>query len=335
VHASELDQLHKAALDRPLEEIAIELTVFCNLSCTMCSVWRGKRHGISSELVREILRQARSLGADRLTPCGAETFMRRDSLDLFYFAQSIGFRSINIVTNGLLLTPAKLDRLEGLPIARLNVSIDGQRDVHESLRGRGTFDRAMRVLGQLQIRRLSFGLSTVLMRPTLDDVERVLEIAASFGVREVSLQPYQPEIAYEKIDHDKFGFAPSDEGMLKRRISEIGAFAEGLGISVYTQELLRYVPEYLVHGKRPIPEGGCFIPSRFLLIDVHGDVYPCFFMQEKAIGNVHDTGLPELWHNDTQRALNRLALSERCPGCLAACSDVSTYRALARQRVSF
>jgi MoaA/NifB/PqqE/SkfB family radical SAM enzyme len=334
VHALALDGIHKAALDRRLEEIAIELTAFCNLSCTMCSVWRGKRHGVSSDLAREILRQSRSLGADKLIPCGAETFMRRDTLDLLEFAQSLGFKKINVVTNGLLLTPAKLDRLARLPTVRLNVSIDGPRDVHESLRGSGTFDRVTRVLGQLEDRGFSFGVSTVLMRSTIDDVEGVLELAASFGVDEVSLQPYQPEIAYEYINHDRFRFAPSDEEMLRRRLSEITAFAKSLGISVYTEDLLRYVPEYLAHGKRPIPEGGCFVPSRFLLIDVYGDVYPCFFMREQAIGNVHDTGLPELWHNDTQRALNRLALSEQCPGCLAACSDISTYRALARRGAS-
>jgi MoaA/NifB/PqqE/SkfB family radical SAM enzyme len=329
VSALSLEEIHRVALERPLEEIAIELTVYCNLSCTMCSVWRGKQHGISFDLARETLRQARSLGADTLTPCGAETFMRRDTLDLFEFAEGLGFRKINVVTNGLLLSPTKLDRLGALQGVHLNISIDGPREVHESLRGKGTFDRVTRVLWQLRDRGLPFALSTVLMRQTIHHVERVLELAASFDVAEVSLQPYQPEIGGADADHDSFRFAPSDEEMLRRRLSEIAAFANGVGIRLYTEDLLRYVPEYLAHGKRPIPEGGCFVPSRFLLVDAHGDVYPCFFMREQAIGNVHNTGLLDLWHNKTQSALNRLALSEQCPGCLAACSDIPTYSALA------
>ena len=46
-------------LDWSLEELAVELTVHCNLSCRMCSVWEGKKHGVNGELARKLLRRAR------------------------------------------------------------------------------------------------------------------------------------------------------------------------------------------------------------------------------------------------------------------------------------
>jgi MoaA/NifB/PqqE/SkfB family radical SAM enzyme/glycosyltransferase involved in cell wall biosynthesis len=319
------------ALDRPLDEIAIELSLYCNLSCVMCGVWRGKRHGIPFELARETLRQARELGAMTFTPCGAEVFMRRDTPDLLEYAEEIGFQSIKVVTNSLALNEAKLDRLAAMRTVHLNVSVDGPPEVHDTLRGSGAFARAVRMLREIRAREIPVGLSAVLMRPTIDRVEGVLELALSLGIDEVSLQPYQPEIGGSEVDHDEFRFLPSDEAFLRQRLEEIIAFAGRLGVELYTEHLLDYVPAYLARGKRPIPDGGCFIPSRFLLIDYKGDVYPCFFMRRRAIGNVFQTGLPDLWHSTAQRELNVMALDERCPGCLAACSDVDTYNALAAE----
>ena len=95
---------------------------------------------------------------------------------------------------------------------------------------------------------------------------------------------------------------------------------------IYTDSILDEVPPYLFEGIRPIPRGGCYVPSRFLLVDVRGDVYPCFFMREQTIGNVNQgDSLLDLWHGETQVALQMLALTSNCPGCLAACSDIATF----------
>jgi MoaA/NifB/PqqE/SkfB family radical SAM enzyme len=325
----EIAPVHAWAMSRQLTEIAIELTVYCNLSCVMCSVWRERSHGIATDLALQAIADARALGAMTLTPCGAETFMRRDAIGLLEQADAMGFTSINVVTNGLLLTPRKLDRLERLTSLHFNISIDGPREVHDALRGDRAYDRAVRVLENLRARRLSFGISTVLMRQTIGHVERILELAAAFGAEEVSLQPYQAEIGGPDNDHSSFCFAAADESWLRERLQQITAHAERLGIQIFTEDVMKHIPAYLARGVRPIPPGGCFVPSRFVLIDYRGDVYPCFFMRNRAIGNVTTSRLTALWHNEVQRSLNALALAERCPGCLAACSDIVTYKTLA------
>ena len=87
------------------------------------------------------------------------------------------------------------------------------------------------------------------------------------------------------------------------------------------------IPDYLAFGKRPIPPGGCYLPSKFLLVDFRGDVYPCFFMRTDAdrMGNVMQDDIVDLWHSAHHQQLQTLALAERCPGCLAACSDVESF----------
>jgi MoaA/NifB/PqqE/SkfB family radical SAM enzyme/glycosyltransferase involved in cell wall biosynthesis len=322
------------SLQRPLQEIAIEFSGYCNLSCVMCSVWKIRQHGIPHDLLRRTLEQARALGARKLTPCGAEVFMRPDTLDLLEYAKALGFEEIVVVTNGLLLTPDRLDRLGRLAALHVNISIDGPAEVHDRLRGPGAFGRVAPVLGELRRRGIPFGLSAVLMRQTLDRIEEVIDLAAEAGARAVSLQPYQPEIGGRDNDHAAFGFQAGDEAMIGRRLDEIGAHAARRGLPIFTGSLLPLVPAYLARGQRPIPRGGCFVPSRFLLVDYKGDVYPCFFMRGRRIGSVYEQGIDALWHNRVQRELNLLALREQCPGCLAACSDIETYNRSAGKGVA-
>jgi len=83
-------QAHKA-LTRSLDQLAVELTVYCNLQCKMCSVWEIREHGVPLDLAKQLLSDARALGATTFTPCGAESFMRKDFLDIVEHAHALGF----------------------------------------------------------------------------------------------------------------------------------------------------------------------------------------------------------------------------------------------------
>jgi len=312
-------------LEWGLEQIAIELTVFCNLRCEMCSVWEGKRHGPEGPVARALLEQARELGATSFVPCGGEPFMRPDFVELLAHADSLGYRETEIVTNGVLV-PRSLDQLAELPSVRLHVSIDGPAAVHDALRGDGVYDKAVEAARGAMSRGVSVGLSGVLMRPTLVQATHVIDLAVELGVEEVSFQPFQPEINGFDRDHDRWRFAPEQRTEVEDRIAGLREHARRRGVRIFTESILDEVPAYLFDGVRPIPPGGCFLPSRFLLVDVHGDVYPCFFMRDDVIGNVlaGDT-LWALWHAELHTALQLLAITSRCPGCLAACSDIAAF----------
>jgi len=67
--------------------------------------------------------------------------------------------SINIITNGLLLTPDVVDRLKPFGLKGVKVTLDGDRDTHNRMRplrgGQGTFDRIVenvrRVAGKVSV----------------------------------------------------------------------------------------------------------------------------------------------------------------------------------------
>ncbi len=159
-------------------------------------------------------------------------------------------------------------------------------------------------------------------------LEHIVDLAVEHGIGEVSYQPFQTEISGPNKDIARFSllrkYNAGKRDAITQRLDEIRAYAQKRNVRIYTESLFPAIPGYLIDGERPIPAGGCYLPSKFLLVDWRGDVYPCFFMRQDKMGNVYKDRIPDIWHSPIQKQLNVLALTARCPGCLAACSDVET-----------
>ena len=179
----------RRSLTRPLEEIAIELTVFCNLKCKMCSVWELKQHGVPFDLAKKILKSARELGATRFTPCGAESFMRKDFLDVVSYVHELGYERQDIVTNGTMITDAHLDRLAATPSVALHISIDGPSRRPRRAPRRGQLPRKpSRRLRSASSVASRWGLSGVILKESLPHLRALVTLASEIGVDEVSFQ---------------------------------------------------------------------------------------------------------------------------------------------------
>lgn len=331
--------LHQLAIERPLTDLGIYLTSYCNLACKMCSRWKERERGVSYDRVLSLLEEARSLGATGFHPFGAEIFTREDTLDILSYAENIGFRKINVTSNGnLLLDKQRIERLATLRTLCLSISLDGPREIHDGLRGRGVYDKAVEALRELKKRGVITSIASIIMRQTLDRLTEIVDLAAYLGIRAISMQPYQREIAGLNNDHSLFEFSPEEEITVKEKIKNLMRYATSKKIRMYTANIMDLVPPYLTRGinltpwskgnTRWAPSRGCFVPSRLLLVDTSGESYPCFRMlRMRSMGNVHEQSLDKIWHNDVQRELTLLALNRECPGCLASCSDIASYDA--------
>jgi radical SAM protein with 4Fe4S-binding SPASM domain len=314
-------------LTRPLEQLAVELTVYCNLQCKMCSVWEIREHGVPLDLAKKLLDDAYALGARTFVPCGAESFMRKDFLDIVEYAHARGYTTQEVVTNGTMITDAHLERLQGCPSVQLHVSIDGPREVQDDLRGEGVYDKSVGLVRRALERGVRVGMSGVILRETLPHLTALVDLASELGVSELSYQPFQTEISGPDKDLHRFSLLRPQREQLVATLDHLRDYAKARGVKIFTEAMFGVIPDYLIEGKRPIPPGGCYLPSKFLLVDYRGDVYPCFFMRQDQdrLGNVYRDALPDLWHGTHHKQLQVLALTERCPGCLAACSDVETF----------
>lgn len=314
-----------------LHEISIELTSKCNLTCEMCSVWKGGRDGLSRKHIFDLLAQARALGALVFTACGAEAFMRKDTPLILAEAARLGYQRISVITNGVLIRRHR-KALAKIPGLELGVSIEGPESVHDALRGAGTYRAAIDGVRAVRDGGVSVHLCAVLMRPTLATADYVIDLAVELGLSSVSYQPFQPEMAWDKDDHSPWHFDPADKETVSKVLENLRDKARSVGIHIITETMFPVIPPYLFEGTRPIPSGGCALPSRFILVTERGETYPCFFMRGQSMGNVAEgVRLRDIWHGPVQRKMQARGLNGACPGCLAGCSDIESYNAAARQ----
>ena len=274
-----------------LHEISIELTSKCNLTCEMCSVWKGARDGLPRARIFELLAEARELGARVFTACGAEVLMRKDTPSILQEAARLGFEQISVTSNGVLVG-RHAESLAGITGLHLGVSIDGPEPVHDALRGEGTYRAAVEGVRAARDKGISLHLCAVLMRPTLETADHLIDLAVALGLSSVSYQPFQPEIAWDQADHSRWKFAPGDRGAVESALQSLRDKARLAGIRIDTETMFPVFPPYLFDGIRPIPAGGCALPSRFLLITERGNSYPCFFMRGQSMGNLAEGTRP-------------------------------------------
>jgi MoaA/NifB/PqqE/SkfB family radical SAM enzyme len=183
-------------------------------------------------------------------------------------------------------------------------------------------------------RGIRIGLSGVILRETLPHLRDLVDLAVSLGIGEVSYQPFQMEISGPGKDIPRFSLLRPQRAELERTLDGLRTYARERGVQIFTEALFGVIPDYLIEGKRPIPPGGCYLPSKFLLVDWRGDVYPCFFMRDPKMGNVYNDSIRDIWHGPIHTQFQILGLTERCPGCLAACSDVETFNQSAPAEVA-
>jgi MoaA/NifB/PqqE/SkfB family radical SAM enzyme len=328
--------LHRQAFDRPPGSIAIELTTHCNLACKMCSVWKRREEELAHDKILSLMDEARALGATGFSTAGAEPFMREDTAEILAYAERIGFQEICVVSNGVLLNNGqRLATLEKLRNLNLVISLDGPREVHDDLRGKGVYDGAVEALREIRERGITCSISSVIMRQTIDHLKEIVDLAVDLAIPVISMQPYNRETAGMDNNHAAFEFSLKEEKPLRKMLENLLRYAKSKNVKIYTANMLDRVPPYLTRRIRPIPPDGCFVPSKFLLVDISGETYPCFMMRirmkENSMGNVHENSLDKIWHNNIHRDLTLMGLNRKCPRCFAACSDVEGYNASAKR----
>ncbi|GAB6268979.1 MAG: PTO1314 family radical SAM protein [Smithella sp.] len=307
-------------LERPLESIAIALTMRCNLRCKMCGVWGSHIKDIPYEKVLSLLDNAYELGARRFDPFGTELFVRNDTPDILTYADRIGFREIYVVSNGLLLNrPQLLDILETIKSLVIVVSIDGSEAIHDELRGNGVYQKAVSSLRELTRRGIKTSIASIIMRPTLDHMNKIIDLAADLNIPVISMQPYSRDTAGPGCDHAMFEFKPDEKKIIAKKIKNILKYARQNNVIIYTENMLKFVAPYLAEGVNPFPTKGCQVPSKTLVVDIEGNTNPCFVIKTN-MGNINETNLSSIWHSDIRKEFVTSALAKKCSGCLRACS---------------
>ncbi len=238
------------------------VTSRCNLRCAYCDRPENDPGELDSTAALKLADDLARAGCVRLSLTGGEPLLRDDLPIIMARARRLGLR-MNINTNGLLAPK----RMNAIRLAdEVVISLDGPEEIHDAVRGLGSFRGAMTGAEAVREARLPLTFYTVIGRRNADRLEDVVEIAEREGAR-VFFQPG----AMARLDGgcgDNEEAAPPED--YRRAVDHIIRWklrGRPVGNSLPALRYLRKWPD-----PNPIT---CMGGRLFLRIDSDGCVRPC------------------------------------------------------------
>jgi radical SAM protein with 4Fe4S-binding SPASM domain len=164
-----------------LSRLDMELTERCNNNCIHCYInlpvndIKAKEKELSTEEVKNILKEAASLGCLTVRFTGGEPLLREDFEELYLFARRRGLKVI-IFTNATLITYQLAVLFARIPpLEKVEVTIYGmKRNSYETItRTSGSFDAAWRGINLFLERKVPFVVKSALLPPNKKEMEEI------------------------------------------------------------------------------------------------------------------------------------------------------------------
>jgi radical SAM protein with 4Fe4S-binding SPASM domain len=188
-----LQQLEQAGLHPP-GMLTLAITDACNLACCHCWVRAGEASShahVPLETLRRLLEEFAAIGGGGIRITGGEPLCHPHWLDIVQYACSLGFNTVALQTNAMLLRDEHLTALRELdfPGLSIQVSLDGvTARTHDLVRGEGAFSGALQGIMKLVQGGLAGRVSLFLteMRHNLEEIPELLGFADRMGIGSVS-----------------------------------------------------------------------------------------------------------------------------------------------------
>ncbi len=320
------------ATNKPFEFfIQWHLTEKCNLRCRHC--YQGERG--TEELPLADIRRTTAEAADLIRDwsaaygiafrpsmnlTGGEPFLRSDLFAIIEDVKARGFE-VHLLTNGTLVDGGRAERLARLGVDGVQVSIEGPEEVHDAIRGQGSFAASTAGIEQLVDRGLAVTLNVTLSRLNAAHVGRIIAFGSHAGAR---------RIGFSRLVPSGKGRALMTE-MLSR--DEVAALYSGLvdkellGLDIVTGDPIAGQLRTKKTGRDgdagDVAMSGCAAGISGLTIQANGNLLPCRRLP-LSLGNVQRDSLREVWA--ASPVLEALRDRRRYTGACGSCGRWAVCR---------
>lgn len=180
-----------------LTYLFIELTDQCNLNCLHCgsSCLQAKRHHINTDqLLRALKEVAQDYDPKSVMICltGGEPMLHPAFSEIVRETVRLGF-PWGMTTNGTLIDEEWAQRLKGLNLGSITISMDGLKEKHEWLRGvKGSFQKTVDAIRALNSVELPVQVTTVVHRQNFSELEAMYQLMCElkvFSWRIINMEP--------------------------------------------------------------------------------------------------------------------------------------------------
>lgn len=294
--------------EEPIMAATIRLTKGCNLSCPHCYVNGGEplKNELSTEEIKDIINQLTELKVFYIFFTGGEPFTRPDIVEILNYTHKKGI-GISISTNGTAINERLLKKILHIPFNLFQVSLDGTKEIHDSIRGAGQFDKAIRAikLARYYLKK-NVGIGTVITRRNWMILDKIIEQGVKAGADSFTLlcliltgrasDGQDPEID-DFLNSIKLAFEKYKNLNNKLKIAKDTTVPPAL----LPLEIQKTGIQYSF--------SPCSFPY-YIGINSNGDIAPCdglFNNSEMILGNIRTHKIADIWNNsDTFKGLRKI-----------------------------
>lgn len=214
-----------------------------------------------------------------------------------------------ILTNGLSLSKDNIREFKSLGLNRFQISIEGDKDIHNAIRGRETFEKALTNTELLHKSGAEVTISTTLSRINYKDIESICKLGPRISQR-IFFSRLVPCGTGKSLTKDLLAktewFGAMNKIFSQRNIRNLMAFRDPTWIGFF-------VPKYIAVDDKFI--SGCAAGYHGLAIESDGSVYPCRRLPI-VLGNIFRDDIVDIWNHPIMDNLrNRDMLKGKCGRC--------------------
>lgn len=301
-----------------------EVTMGCNMRCGHCgsSCESALPDELNHEEAINLCDQIAGLGLKWITLSGGEPLTRRDITDLVRRLSERGV-SVNIITNGWLMTQEMATKLKENGISTAAISIDGTREIHNEVRKEKAFEHAEQAFGYLKAAGITTGAVTTITKKNIDILPELKEELIRIGVDSWQVQlglpmgnlkerpdwVIEPEKMHDIID---FCYETAKEGRIKIYPADcIGYYSKK---EMETNKLSYNTPYVSLWD-------GCNAGVRSFGILHNGEILGCTSIRAREYieGSIREHSLREIWERENAFSWRRNMKKEQLSGACKTC----------------
>ena len=303
-----------------LDEIKLEITNQCFLSCIHCSTNSCTNNAsfLSLSNIENIIRQAQALGANNISLSGGEPLLYPDLKQVIEMIANYGCRS-TIYTSGIAqihpMSPMSIDYLKSfksLNLSNLIFSIYSHKsENHDAITGvDGSFYTTLTSLENA----LHLGLETevhfVALKPIIDDLMPLVKFLEKIGIKKISVLRFVPQ---GRGKNNSYNLLPDTKDFVK-----LSKVINSIRKDKTIIECRTGSPFNFLLLKKPTP---CNSGRTRMIIDAEGFAYPCDALKQfKSKGlnnnNINFSSLTEIIQTGNFfRLIREAQLPDECLNC--------------------
>ncbi|MHA2273677.1 MAG: radical SAM protein [Candidatus Hodarchaeales archaeon] len=289
-----------------------EITLRCNFSCSHCGSSAGgaRLKELNTKEAFALVRDLADISCKNVCLMGGEPFLRSDWEELAREVVNYGM-ALSFVSNGWMLEE-HLPTLRKLEPMVVGISLDGTKEVHDTIRTTGSFKRAVRALLRLRENNIEATAITTVSKQNFDCLPFLRRLLAG---REIG---WQIQVA---VPMGRFGRAHL---LSPEEFYALGLFLVDSRKRYGLRELPVTGGHCMGYYSYNMPSSrlwnGCVAGKKTLGISSDGGIRGCLAIPSAhTAGNIRATPFRSIWEEDTHfsftRLFNRAMLGENCQSC--------------------